>query len=121
MTPRHMIKYGRSSYVKWLTSQLNLISKKKVKITKRFALNVRDYLIVKLCIINGMRASNIIYLKVNVLEATKSVEHHDDMVFVNSTHKTSTIYGEKVIALPECLFHQLYVSCINWECIDIIV
>ena len=107
ITPKHMIAYGKSSYIRNLVFQISELSRKKEekKSTVRFAQKVRDYLITNLCIMNGLRSSNIIELRVDdILEATRSEDYPGYMVFVNSTYKTSTIYGEKVLVLPDSIF-----------------
>ena len=114
MTPSHMIKYGRSSYVQGLIKKIDRIMKgQPEKLTKRFCQQVRDYVITDLCVMNGLRASNIIELRVSdIKEAHTSDEYPGYMVFTNSLYKTSTIYGEKVIVLPKDVFKhvQFYVE-----------
>ena len=91
MTPAHMIKYGRSSYVRSIVENISKGMKH-----------------IKLTIMNGLRSSNIIELRVaDVEEAEKSEEYPGYMVFRNSLYKTSTIYGEKVIVLPDNIFKHL--------------
>ncbi|XP_065656600.1 uncharacterized protein LOC136081998 [Hydra vulgaris] len=111
MTPSHMIKYGRSVHVQRIIKSLNKkinCNDNKLKLTKRFSQQVRDYLIANICIMNGLRASNIIELRTqDVFDATTNPEYPGYKVFVNSTYKTSTIYGEKVIALPLDIFKHL--------------
>ena len=108
MTPKHMIRYGRSSYVQSLAKKVTEIEDGTIKVTKRYAVQFRDYLITNSCIMNGCRASNIIELRVtDVLEATKNPEYSGFMSFVNSTYKTSTIYGEKLMVLPDNLFYHM--------------
>ena len=110
MTPSHMIKYGRSSYVQGIVGRINRQStdQESGKPTKRFAQQVRDYLIAHTCIMNGLRSSNIIELRVqDVIDATTNADYPGYNVFVNSTYKTSTIYGEKLIALPSNIFKHL--------------
>ena len=107
ITPKHMIQYGTSKYVQSLVSQLGEIQSAK-KFTKRFCLQVRDYVITNLCFMNGLRSSNIIELRLtDVEEATRNAEYPGYMVFMNSTYKTSTIYGEKVLVLPDNIFNHL--------------
>ena len=106
MTPSHMISYGRSSFVRSLTKKLN--GRKKEVFTTRFCQQVRDYIIVNLCIMNGLRSSNIIELRVeDVMEATSAEGNPGYTSMINSKYKTSTIYGEKVIVMPNTLFDQL--------------
>ena len=84
------------------------MEKQKMKITKRFAQQVRDYLISNLCVMNGLRASNIIHLTMSdVFDAHKAEKYPGYMVFINSNYKTSTIYGEKVIVLPDNVFRHI--------------
>ncbi|XP_057302645.1 uncharacterized protein LOC130636789 isoform X2 [Hydractinia symbiolongicarpus] len=107
MTPTHMIKYGRSNFVQGLVKSIERVAKSE-KPTKRFCQQVRDYLITNLCIMNGLRSSNLIELRVSdVQEAHTSEEYPGYMVFTNSRYKTSTIYGEKVIVLPKNVFEHL--------------
>ena len=111
MTPSHMIKYGRSLHVQGMMKCLNKKmnnQENKLKPTKRFSQQVRDYLIANICIMNGLRASNIRELRIrDVFDASTNLEYPGYKVFVNSTYKTSTIYGEKVIALPVNIFKHL--------------
>ena len=101
MTPSHMIKYGRSLHVQGMTKCLNRKmnnQENKLKPTKRFSQQVRDYLIANICIMNGLQASNIRELRIqDVFDASTNLEYPGYKVFVNSTYKTSTIYREKVI------------------------
>ena len=106
MTPSYMIKYGRSGHVKTITKQLE--NKNAGKPTIRFYQNVRDYLISKIYIMNGLRSSNIIELRVeDVNDAEESVTYPGYFTFTNSSYKTSTIYGEKFLVLPKNLFSDL--------------
>ena len=114
MTPSHMVKYGRSSYVQGLINKFHRVMKEQPeKLTKRFCQQIRDYVIINLCIMNGLCASNIIELRVSdIKEAHTNDEYPGYMVFINSLYKTSTIYGEKVIVLPKDMFKhvQFYVE-----------
>ena len=107
MTPKHMIAYGRSTFVQKLIKSINDLSESS-KSTKRFAVKVRDYLMTDCCLMNGLRASNLIELRLqDVKEATKHPDYPGHWVIVNSTYKTSTIYGEKLIAVPNIVFGHL--------------
>ena len=57
-----MIKYGRSNHVKALLKQMD--EKNPANPTIYFCQNVRDYFICNICIMNGLRTSNIIELRV---------------------------------------------------------
>ena len=105
MTPSHMIKYGRSENVQTLVEQIEQENK---KLTIRFCQNIRDCLITNICIMNGLRSSNIIELRVtDIHDAEIADEYPGYMTFTNSKYKTSTIYGEKVTVLPKRLFNHL--------------
>ena len=106
MTPSYMIKYERPGHVKTITKQLE--NKNTGKPTIRFCQNVRDYLISKIYVMNGLRSSNIIELRVeDVNDAEESVTYPGYFTFTNSSYKTSTIYGEKFLVLPKNLFSDL--------------
>ena len=110
MTPTHMIKYGTSAFIQSLGTQANDLKKGNTKITKRYAQQYRDFILTNTCLMNGCRASNIIELRVtDVKEAVKHPDYPGYMSFINSTYKTSTIYGEKVMVLPDNLFvHMMF-------------
>ena len=92
--------------MKTITKQLE--NKNAGKPTIRFYQNVRDYLISKIYIMNGLRSSNIIELRVeDVNDAEESVTYPGYFTFTNSSYKTSTIYGEKFFVLPKNLFSDL--------------
>ena len=106
MIPSYMIKYERPGHVKTITKQLE--NKNTGKPTIRFCQNVRDYLISKIYVMNGLRSSNIIELRVeDVNDAEESVTYPGYFTFTNSSYKTSTIYGEKFLVLPKNLFSDL--------------
>ena len=106
MTPSHMIRYGRSKHVQNLNKQMLQID--KTKITTRFAQQGRDSILSNLCIMNGLRASNIIELRCEDIDEAKPAEGYPGYTsFTNAQYKTSTIYGEKVIVLPNSLFNFL--------------
>ena len=106
MTPSHMIKYGRSNHVRSISTYFQ--SKRGQKLTVRYAQQIRDYLISNMCFMNGLRSSNILELRVKDVEDAKPAEGYPGyMSFINSHYKTSTIYGEKVIVLPNTIFKNL--------------
>ena len=99
MAPSHFIKYGRSNHVKVLVKQFD--NKNATNPAIRFCQNVRNYLICNNCIINGLRASNIIELRVEDVNKVKaSNDCPGYFTFTNSRYKTSTIYGEKSSFFP---------------------
>ena len=101
-----MISYGRSSFVQNLTKKLN--QRKKEFFTTRFCQQVQDYIISNLCIMNGLRSSNIIELRVeDVVQASLAEGYPGYTSMVNLKYKTSTIYGEKIILMPNDLFKHI--------------
>jgi len=65
-------------------------------ITKSDIINIRNYLIVILCIINAARASNIINTTVADVEAATQGSEFPGWCFKSKKYKTSMIYGTKV-------------------------
>ena len=107
--PNHFIRYGRSQFIQNLVKSYKrfLSAAERKKITRKFALEFRDYIIASLCIGNGLRASNVIELKVkDFLECGTDIEYPGHKVVTNSSYKTSTIYGEKFIVVPNKLYDQ---------------
>ncbi|XP_057297196.1 uncharacterized protein LOC130626107 isoform X2 [Hydractinia symbiolongicarpus] len=103
--PQHFINFGQSEYVQTLISKAENRDK-HCQYTKRFAQNFRDYLIASLVIGNGLRASNIMNLRLNDFENFQVVKGYEGhKVLTNDNYKTSTIYGEKFIVMPDAL-HQ---------------
>lgn len=118
MTPVQFIRYGRSEYVQHLIRQFDQFKgDRNNMMTRRLAIQFRDYIITRLTIANGLRASNIIELKVNDFENAKVVQGYEGhKVISNSSYKTSTIYGEKFIVISDilfdhCLFYINHLRC----------
>ena len=108
LLPSHFIDYGRSRHVQKLVNVAN--KEKKEHFSKSFAIQFRDYLITTMTITNGLRASNIINLSLkDILEAKTVKGYEGHKVITNSNYKTSTIYGEKFIVLPDVTVkHSLF-------------
>ena len=106
LTSDHFVRYGRSNFVQKLikTSKNNL-----TKIfSKQFCINFRDYLITSLVIGNGLRASNILELRIkDVDNATVAEGYEGHKIITNNKYKTSTIYGEKFVVVSDSLYNQL--------------
>ena len=102
---RHFIAYGRSKHVQ----KLIWSSKKPSQfVRKSKAIQMRDYLITTLVIGNGLRASNVINLTIkDIKEAVDDPQYEGHKVITNSLYKTSTIYGEKFIVIPNDTFRQI--------------
>ena len=57
---------------------------------------------------NGLRASNVIELRVkDALNAVTNKEYPGQKIIENEKYKTSSIYGEKLVAIPDALYQQL--------------
>ena len=114
LTPTHFINYGRSSCIQGLLEVYNRFKKAPkstaTKLTRKFATQFRDYIITSMCIGNGLRASNIMHLRLRDFNEFKTIaDYPGHKIVTNSTYKTSTIYGEKFIVIPDQLFdHYLF-------------
>ena len=67
--------YGQSPFIQ---KMVKMVSNSQKGLTKKFAINFRDYLATRLVINNGLRAANIIALTlkdVKEASATKAVEY----------------------------------------------
>ena len=110
----HFVSYGRSEAIQNLLSlyeQHKGPSKNiRKKLSRTVAIQFRDYLIASLVIGNGLRASNIMELRMKDFEEYKIVKGYEGhKVIINDKYKTSTIYGEKFIVIPNALFdHYLF-------------
>ena len=106
MTAHHMIAYGRSKHVQTIVKIFKSIS--GVKLSQRVAVDCRDYLVCEMTMMNGLRASNVLQLRLSdVTNASNNCDYPGQKVIENIKYKTSSIYGEKLIALPGPLFIQL--------------
>ena len=113
-----MIKYGRSSATQCNVKLLNTLDKAAAgkKVTSSIAVDVRDYLICIYTIMNRLRPSNIINLRVeDIIKARSHEEYPGHRIISNSNYKTSTIYGEKYIIIPNDIYCQTmtYISNIR--------
>ena len=107
----HFVSYGRSEAIQNLLSlyeQHKGPSKNiRKKLSRTVVIQFRDYLISSLVIGNGLRASNIMELRMKDFEEYKIVKGYEGhKVIINDKYKTSTIYGEKFIVIPNALFHH---------------
>ena len=108
LTPGHFIKYGQSEFVQQLISTVKRDKQRSKMITSEFARQFRDYLITSIAITNGLRPSNIMELRINDLQQCQDVEDYPGhKILVNAKYKTSTIYGEKFIVIPQATFLHL--------------
>lgn len=109
LTPLHFIKFGRSDYTQKMIKKCNEYQKAKQKMspTKAFCMQFRNYLITSLTIDNGLRSPNVTELKVrDVLSASVLEGYPGHKIVSNLNYKTSTVYGEKFLAIPVALYQQ---------------
>ena len=101
LLPSHFIAYGKSPHIQNFLRLPNL----KQMLTKSTAVQFRDFLMTSFVIGNGLRASNVINLSLKDIEEAKEVNGYPGhKVITNSSYKTSTIYGEKFVVVPESIF-----------------
>ena len=78
------------------------------RISAQFARDAKDCLIAEVTMMNGLRASNVIELRVkDALNAVTNKEYPGQKIIENEKYKTSSIYGEKLVAIPDALYQQL--------------
>ena len=108
MMAAHMIGYRRSKHVQSIIKAFRNIEKNKISM--KSVIDARDYLLSDVTIMNRLRASNIIELRLSDVEnAGKNPDYPGQRIIQNIKYKTSSVYGEKLIALPGALFEQLQV------------
>lgn len=106
MTTSHMISYGRSKHVQDVIKSMKKFS--SVKMSRSFSIDVWDYLMCEMSIMNGFRALNLIEVTLgDIKNAVEKEEYPGQKVIENAKYKTLSIYGKKLIALPNPLFEQL--------------
>jgi len=99
LTPMDCVRYGNSPHIQSVIRQLENLQNGTLKpgnITKSDIINIRNYLIVILCIINAARASNIINTTVADVEAATQGSEFPGWCFKSKKYKTSMIYDTKV-------------------------
>ena len=115
MTAKHMIGFGRSNHVQTLIRNLKCLentqnSSKSQIVNRKFALQVRNYLMCYTSIMNGLRASNLIELTLKDVENySTNKEYPGQIIIRNDTYKTATIYGEKLVVIPSTVFTHLQI------------
>jgi len=109
MTAKHLIAYGRSTFVQSLIKKLNLLENSdSVAFSTGFATDIRGYFMVNLCAMNGLRNSNLCNLQLEDVENyTLDPKYPGHMIVSNDDYKTSTIYGEKLIVIPKCIYKHV--------------
>ena len=105
------LKYENSEHVKEINEKLKNHSEHKkeaIKINKQQVINIRDYLMVSLTYFNFLRASNLMNISLDAVEKISKHDEIDDVwVLKNLEHKTSVMYGVKIILLDTILLEQV--------------
>ena len=105
ITPDHLFSYGRSAFIQQL---VRCMLNPPAKITRQLAINARDHVMVSICIMNGLRSSNLINLEIkDVKNYTLNDDYPGHKILINDMYKTATIYGEKVIVIPDLMYDHL--------------
>lgn len=89
LTPSHFIRYGRSKHVQNIIKTVDECrdSPEYGKVLpKSVAIQILDYLITSLVIINGLRSSNIINLRLRDFEKCRSIEGYEGHKIVSNDH-----------------------------------
>ena len=108
LTSMHFINFGQSKFVQDLIKRFKSSSSIS-KFTSGFAVDFRNYVITSVVIGNGLRASNVMELQLSDFkESTKFSEYPGHNIIVNDCYKTSTIYGEKFIVVPDELLKHYF-------------
>ena len=109
MTRDDFICYGNSNHVQQLEKALELRKGNTTShCSKKLAISIRNHLILRLCMANACRASNITNVTIeDVLAATSSDDFPNARVIYNWKYKTSLIYGKKAIVMDTGLWNQL--------------
>ena len=102
LKPAQFIKYGCSKDVQNSVATINKDGnsvKPVSKITKSFAMQIRDYIVANWAILDGLCSSIILNLRLRDFEECKSIEEYPGhKVITNHVfYKTSSIYGDKFI------------------------
>ena len=77
-------------------------------VTFQDAIDMRNYLLVTICIVNCLRVSNLMNMTIyDFQQANSDAEINGAYRFYNNKYKTSLVYGEKVILVSESLHDQI--------------
>ena len=65
-------------------------------------------MIAEVTLMNGLLASNVTELRLkDALNAVTNKEYPGQKVIENEKYKTSSIHGDKLVAIPDALYQQL--------------
>ena len=123
LSPSFFKIYGSSKHVAEITFFLESLAKKpeSTQIKVQMVIHTRDYIMLTLCYINALRASNLINMTLQeVLSDKRDKIIKDAFVFMTQKYKVSIIYGSKLILAPENLYEQikLYTEHLRPKLID---
>ena len=115
LTPEETINYRKSVHVQQLGRKLKALkSNKKQSISKRMAIDTRDFLMFMISIGNGLRSSNL--LNLTIFDFNRAIEDPDfkrAKILQNKIYKTSIFYGTKFIVLEYDLHEMLTIYIIH--------
>ena len=102
-------QYGCSDHVIHVCKQLQeVLDDPETFISFHEAIDIRNYLMLNICIVNCLRASNLINMTIHDFQqAKKDNEIQGAYRFYNNKYKTSLVYGEKVILVSDTLHDQM--------------
>ena len=102
-------EYGCSDHITSVCKQLQeILDNPETFILFHEALDIRNYLVVNICIVNCLRASNLINMTIHDFrQAKRDNKIQGAYRSYNNKYKTSLLYGEKVILVSDSLYNQM--------------
>ena len=108
ITPADTIEWGRSQFIQSTRQSIKLIrANPTAKILPVIACDIRNYLMVEICLGNATRCSNIRELRLEDFIQAKVSDLPDAMEINSDLYKTSLIYGRKSLQFPLEIFQEL--------------
>ena len=112
LTPNVILKYFNSKHVADIRSRLLIDDYVPSKLE---VIDVRDYLMIMICLMNATRASNLINMTVGDVEKAYQDESYPNAFCILSTrYKTSMLYGAKIIVVDQPLKTELEIFIKNY-------
>ena len=115
LTPEETINYGKSVHVQQLVRKLKALkSNNKLSISKRMAIDTRDFLMFMISIGNGLRSSNV--LNLTIFDFNRAIEDPDfkgAKILQNKIYNTSIFYRTKFIVLEYDLHEMLTIYIVH--------
>ena len=98
--------YGCSDYIKLSKFLKDLEEDPKMPLP--MAIDVRDCLMLTLCVTNCLRSSNLMNVTIHDFEQAKKHEEIENAyTFTSTKYKTSLVYGAKIILVSRAVYMQL--------------